>query len=316
MYLINTTYGWNLGDDLIREGVINLLGIQNKSKVFVNRCQLRAGSGFTPMWKSQRNMCSPRELVEHASGLVVAGSPEWVRFFEEFYEVAIEHNLPIYLVGVGMRCVAKRDLILLDRVKHLVCGATVRDRHAAVTLKEVGIPCKWFPDPAFSADYPIPESKRYGLVVNYRAAGGNGEHEARDDFDYCWREIANSVDQIDLVTVHEQVEYNRACKIFKAPVFYSSDHREYKDIYANAEVYIGGRIHGAVPVVACGGTAHVFYDSTKIDALKKVAEFMDTLTVTKYGRPISKLNKVEAGPSLERLHAHIVKHEAYWRDVI
>jgi len=312
MYLINTSYGWNAGDDFIREGVLDLLGIRDESKIFVNRNQVRTGDELRPLWQVQRNSCDPDYLAKHAKGIVISGSPEWVKFFEGFYEAAISYNLPIYLVGVGMRAVGEEQLDLLRRVKHLVRGATVRDKYAASTLARAGIPHEWFPDPAFSAHYEIPANKRYRLVVNYRANGGNGQTEMLADFDPYWKEIACSIGPIDLVTVHEEVEYNRAKEIFQAPVFYSSDYRDLRRVYTDTKVYVGGRLHGAAPVIACGGTAYSLYNNIKADALRQIATFMDTLTVMEYGT-MPNVREKDPGPSLMRLEKYTEQHRGYWR---
>jgi len=312
MFIINTTYGWNPGDDLIREGVINLLGIQHESKAFINRGQLIVNGKITPIWKMLKNVESPDYLATHAKAIIMAGTPEWLDFFEEFYKAAAKHSLPIYMVGIGMRSVARRAPALIDSVKHLIKGATVRDTYAAAALAERGIPYEWFPDPAFSASYDVPSSKRYELVVNYRSHGGNGSFT--NAFDDKWAEAASKYSSaIDLVTVHEQGEYARAKKIFSAPVFYSSDYMDYKYIYANTKVYLGGRIHGATPVVACGGTAHVIYSNSKISVLSKVAEFVDTLTISSYNQNIPDISCNDPTRALANLKMKEDQHRAYWR---
>lgn len=313
MYLINTSYGWNPGDDLIREGVINILGLQEASKVFVNRAQLIIDGNIVPQWKTIRNNETPDELGKIAKAIIMAGSPEWLDFFEEFYEVAVKYQLPIYFVGVGMKPGAKNTDALLQSVKHLVKGATVRDNIAASTLKRHSIETTWFPDPAFSASYEIPPIKKYELVVNYRSCGGNGNF--KPDFDDAWSAVQRAYSSdISLVTVHEQGEYAKAKSIFKAPVFYSSDYLDYKRIYANTRVYLGGRIHGATPVLACGGTAYVLYNSSKIQALSKVAEFMDTLYISKYSDTIPSLEYKDSTNSLAKLKNRISAHMKYWGD--
>jgi len=311
MYLINTSYGWNPGDDLIREGVLNLLDIKQESKVFVNRGQVTVDGKISPIWKVLRNGESPDYLASNANAIVMAGSPEWFDFFEEFYEAAVKYSLPIYMVGIGMRSVSKRAPKLIDSVKHLIKGATVRDAIASKALSERDIPHEWFPDPAFAASYTMPTVKRYGLVVNYRSCGGNGV--LKSAFDPKWAEVEKLYGKdIDLVTVHEQGEYAKAKKIFSAPVFYSSDYLDYKDIYSNTTLYLGGRIHGATPVVASGGTAHIIYNSPKISALSKVAEFIDTLTISTYEQPVPSISAKDPVLALRWLEEKLCQHRTYW----
>lgn len=309
LYLINTTYGWNPGDDLIREGVLRLLDIAHEPKVFINRGQALVDEQIIPMWKLQRNAEVPNKLARQAKALVIAGSPEWVRFAEEFYSAAVRYKLPIYLVGVGQPVPGCADA--LENAKHLIVGATVRDKYAAAALEELDIPYEWFPDPAFYAQYDQCTTK-LDLVVNYRAKGGNGR--VLDDFDDTWRAVARRYGKkIKLVTVHEQGEIERARKIFKAPVFFSSDYLDYKRIYSSTKRLIGGRIHGATPVLATGGVAHVFYNSAKIDALEQVATFMDTLTISRYeGVAIEELPTGKPSKSIARLKSKLEEHRQYW----
>lgn len=310
MWLINTSYGWNPGDDLIRDGVLELLGIQEESKVFVNRGQVDLGGAIHPIWKMVRNMSDARSLAAEAKGIVVAGSPEWYTYFEEFYQAALEFQLPVYLVGIGMRSPGKEALAMFESLQPLIKGATVRDKYAASAMQAYDIPYEWFPDPAFSAPYPAVSEKKYGLVVNYRAGGGNGEFT--DKFDERWRQVSQQfAKEIDLVTVHEMGEYKKAKLLFPGKrVFFSSDYVDYKKIYASTARYIGGRVHGATPVVATGGTAHVLYNHTKVDMLRQVATFTPTLTVTSYDEEVPyPLQSKETGAELGKW---LGKHKAYW----
>jgi len=307
MYLVNTTYGWNLGDDLIRDGVINLLGLAGEPMVFVNRAQVRRGSGKVPLWKVLTNMPSPDELCRNAKAFVVAGTPEWVNYAQEFYQACLKHDVPIYLVGVGM----VEGHQLLSRCKSVIKGATVRDRFARRTLKRVGISAPWFPDPAFHGDFPQSSKKKFSLVINYRAKGGNGNF--RSDYDDYWRRVAKKFgSEIDLVTVHEAGEYERAAAIFDAPIFYSSNYMDYKPIYANTARYLGGRIHGATPVVATGGTAWLVYRAKKVDAMHQVAKLGETLRVLAYGDLPDSLEQRSPDGMLRELNIRRVQHQEYW----
>lgn len=310
MYLVNTSYGWNLGDDLIREGVINLLRLSGKPMVFINRADVRCNGASRPLWKVLGNMPSPDELCRNAKAFIVAGTPAWLGGAQEFYQASLEHNVPIYIVGVGMKQWAG-DRHLLAKCKPLIKGATVRDRFAQRFLRGRGIRANWFPDPAFHANYPASE-KQLSLVVNYRAEGGNGVFG--DGLDKYWRKIAKRFGHdIDLVTVHEPGEYERAAAIFDAPIFYSSDYRDYKSIYSKTARYLGGRIHGATPVVACGGTAWLIYGTQKVEALRQVAKLGETLHILTYDQILpANLDIMPSERMLQELEAKRVEHRNYW----
>ncbi len=313
MILVNTTYGWNCGDDLIREGVFRLLGIRPENpKVFINRCQVDRCHVVDnqPLWKYLTNMASPDELCRSARALVIAGTPQWVEMAQEFYQAAAKYQVPVYIVGVGLSGNGHRARGALIAVQDLIVGATVRDYHAAKTLSRVhGIPCAWFPDPAFSAEYPD-TLWRYDLVLNYRAGGGDA-HELNDGLDEHWRAVwEQNRERIDLVTVHDMREIGPARSLFPGnTVFYSGDYRDYKVVYSQAAHYIGGRVHGAIPVVATGGTAHLYYDGPKADAMQRVAKFTPTLTVSKYDGTVVDLT---ARPDTE-LSKRLADHADYWK---
>lgn len=314
LHLINTTYGWNLGDDLIREGVLALLGLKGEPMVFINRAGVSCGGANVPLWKVHNNIPPCEELCSEAKTFVMAGTPEWLHWAEEFYQTALRRGIPILLVGVGWRQGNRR---LLARCKPLIKGATVRDRFAKRTLRAAGIDARWFPDPAFHADYPRAE-KDLSLVVNYRADGENGRNYS-DGTDGYWREVAGRFgSEIDLVTVHEAGEYKRAAAIFRdTPIFFSSDYTDYKPIYSRTARYLGGRIHGAVPVVACGGTAWLVYRHQKIDAMQRAARLGETLHILTYDtEPPSALVQQSPGRMLRELETYRIRHKNYWTAIM
>lgn len=314
MYMINTTHGWNLGDDLIREGVFNLLDINDKSMVFINRNQIKINETlWKPQWQMEQAFTNLDDILRCGKAYVVAGTPEWLNQTEKIYRYCIDNSIPIYIIGVGMN---QTDLGLLKLCSHLIKIATTRDRFAKEFLESAGISTERFPDPAFYANYPTVNKKSHKLVINYRAYGGNGKFDTRND--NYWQSILQKFSEhIDLVTVHEPGEYSMAHKIFgklNIPIFFSSDYTKYKEIYANTSVYIGGRIHGAVPVVASGGTAWLTYRAQKVEALRPIEHACETLKILDYNTYPEHSEALPNDLTLKYLETQKQKYFDYIRD--
>jgi hypothetical protein len=327
VHLINTSCSWNAGDDFIRWGVERLLGLEDTAKVYINRAQVNEWSS-TPardivskrraVWSRLANMPSPTELVGMADSLIAAGTPEWLRLCEPMYEAAIARGLPIYLCGVGMEQ-GPECFELLERMAPLVRGATARDNAALEYMRRAGIDAQWFPDPAFIAPREI-STPIDGLLVVYRAKGGNGVHSS--DFDWYWRAVRERFDEeIRVVTCHEPGEVPLARAIFgRERVFYSSESRDFAKLYARAWRCISGRIHGAAPVVAAGGTALLVYpsgswSSVKAECMRLVSQHTSRLRVQTYSEPLPET----IGPGPEPLETArplgwlLNDHFEYWK---
>ena len=258
MILISTSSGWNYGDDVIREGVTRLLGIPlTHPTAWINRCEMNTSAGERKhQWQVQANF-SIETAVSSATAIVEAGTPGWAQNLDPVYALAASRKIPVFVVGVSG---GRRDAI--RKVVGQVRAATARDPEALKFLRSVGLEAKQFLDPAIHAAWPTTETKNL-VILNYRARGGNGRHSGEDDAVY--RTIyARHRDIIDCVTVHEVTEVSFARKLFPdTPVVFCADYTGFKALYASCRLYIGGRIHGALSVVANGGQAHLMYRAPK-----------------------------------------------------
>lgn len=258
-WVVSTTTGWNVGDDIIRQGVFNLMGIDpaKEAVVYFDR-RVVGRSGMNPIFSANLCEISPtqRQLMEGAKGMIFAGTPEWANFQHELYNHAHHTGTPIYIIGAGM----EQILSGLNSVNLACC--TVRDDHAQRYLEKFGFKSRMFLDPAFHANYPKPDGK-LDVVLNYRAAGDGGKYT--DHNDKVWLKLYSKFrDRIELITAHEFGEYLRARELFPdTEVFFTTEPAGFQQVYANAQHYIGGRIHGAVQVVATGGTANLLYGNPK-----------------------------------------------------
>ena len=267
MDLVSTTCNWNVGDDLIREGVLRLLRASTRPKIYIDRHQYDGGYGY----RISQQLPPLDTLARQAERFIVAGTPEWGEALRPIYEACARHRVPILLVGVGMHAKSPE---LLEMIRPHVQVATARDTIAYRELNEAGIETELFVDPALHARYP--HTLEQSRVLNYRCQDKPGRHDhSADD----WYLQAAARFQPHLITVHTPSEYEPARELFgnAFEVFFSSNPEDYKIIYASADQYVGGRIHGAVPTVATGGRAVVLYTRSKKDCLSVLNDRLVTL---------------------------------------
>jgi len=256
LYLISTTNGWNLGDDLIRQGVLRLLEIDEtrESVVWLNRCQVEAEDNdrhcsWSPLWKRLRNLGDTQSLAENARALIVAGTPEWIDTMQPFFRHAVTTSLPIWIVGVGGDQGGQCHHLKSPVKSGCLRVATVRDAAAKAALAGQGIDAPRFLDPAFhSTNFTGGEKGEF--LFNPRL---ETKEQERLYFE-LYKKLRH---QIDIVLVHEPMEHARATNLFDRPVFYHSDYRRYIDLYRRCSTYVGGRMHGAIPSLASGAEVHL-----------------------------------------------------------
>jgi len=272
--LVSTTNGWNVGDDLIREGVLSIVGVTNEDVCFwLNRCVCKGGL----LWAVQANSPVWEDVVRLSDYLLIAGSPDWSgKAIDDIYMLCVRFRTPVLVVGIGG--MARRKNAFLEVAKAgLVRCCSVRDMSVYECLRFLRP--EIFFDPAFHATYPE-RGKEYDVVLGYRAKGGNGAYTTEWDeiYERAFRTFGR---RVSAVVVHEPQEYVMAEKLFDIPLFYSDDYLAYKDFYAKVRVYVGGRIHGAIATMSCGGFAHLLYDRPK----KMAVEFVRDMVMEELGRP-------------------------------
>jgi len=261
VYLVSTSSNWNVGDDLIREGVFRILGLSPwETTMWLNRCQViypKSRRGWTALWKVLRNQPGLKDIIPHAKAFILAGTPERLHTLEEVYELCLKHSTPIWLIGVGMPQPGHR-LLKKCRRRGLVSRASVRDDLATETLKKAGIQHEWFLDPAFHAQYDAAREKSLDVFLTYKM--NPSEPSADTAYLETYRRFA---DRIDMVVVHHPDEYPHARELFGTEVYYSSDYQDLKDLYASCRCLITNRIHSAAPALRNGAEVHFFHSIKK-----------------------------------------------------
>ena len=243
MYVLNTTRGWNVGDDIIRVGVCKLIGITPSTPViYASRAQCFKGLSWEPAWKIVSRVPWD-EIMMECDGYVVCGSPEWIYANEEMYQFAAQFKKPVWIVGVGQR--GQKLGFVRKCAKHLK-GVTTRDNIALKDLRRAGVKAERHPDPGFMTRGD--NKPTGGLVINFRREGSPRKYFDTDE--KLWIKIAQVLKgQYDLVTVHEPGEISVAKRIFGTKIFCSQDPEAYLEIYRNCRALVTGRIHAAVPAL-------------------------------------------------------------------
>ena len=260
MLIVSTTALGFQGDDFIRDGVRQLIAPKlEQGELWVNRfgCRLPDGT-HSSHWRLVRNMPSIDECMSECTAFVMAGTPGWGKPEIAWYDAAVRHGKPIWLIGIGGS--GKWPEGELAPYANAVAVATVRDDTAHKALDRAGIPHRRFIDPAFHAPYMKivhTHDKRFDTVLTYKAATKQDDAE---EHRAAYRALYERFrERIACVLVHECGEIVEAHQLFGVRPFFSSEPRRYVDIYAQAQHYIGGRFHGAVATIATGGEAHVLY---------------------------------------------------------
>ena len=324
MYILSTTNGWNLGDDLIREGVYNILDLNSENSIiWLNRSRVpikdkEESHLSTPQWKIQTNYPKINKLIKYVEAFILGGTPEWGTTLVNVYKLCIKYEIPIYIVGVGMpQSIHAKDIINEANKKNLIKGATVRDGWAKNFLQSIDINAKWFFDPGFHADY-IEHEKDEKIIFTPLL---------NKQFAKFYMKLYEEIrDQISLITVHEPFEYVIARRIFDKPVFYNSDYESFKKIYSSCRYYIGGRSHGSIPVMANGGFAHLFKHKRKQEMISMCIDKLRSQDIN----PNIKIHspndynfdetdfkqKYNFSKIKEYIKSDLVNHRKYWKDRI
>jgi|GEM_PF-6555053 len=276
--LISTSSLWNCGDDFIRMGVLELLRLRGDVRqIWWNRAY-----GVEPTFANDLTVNLP-----HIDYLIFAGTPEWVERNEALYQYALRRQIPIALIGVGMRGCAKteRQHRLMRRVaaSGLVEVCMARDHIARDYLQSLGFSnVRQIPDPAFFL--PTIECESNLNIVcwrDLRAEMPNMLLQPRRAAAWCLRgrrvsmekasildeKLQRAYDELPdpkLVIVHDNREIARAETLFgSGNVFYATDHIEILRRYARARLLVGARIHGAVASIVHGAVVKLYYGNEK-----------------------------------------------------
>jgi len=228
--VLSTTVGWNIGDQFIFMGVRELLRSAwgTFSVVIHDRNPVKLMSGGVESHKVI--------ACGWADALVIAGSPGWTTECAEIYRTALDHKVPIYLIGIGagaplesladevagnpdiVEALHEAALVICrDEVVRDVVGRHREDHHL------LACPASYSPHPLGTPVGPV------GALIAL------GPHYEGD-----WG--------ADRTMAHQIADLERS----EGKAFYSEDPQNYLARYAGASHVTSSRLHASVVCRAMG----------------------------------------------------------------
>ena len=266
--LLSTSTGWNAGDDWIREGLLNVLGLRGDvCLLYWNR-----GYGIEDSYANSLNVNLP--LSDY---VIMAGTPEWIDKNEALYRHCLHHGKPMALLGVGKTggYVPSRHEDLMRRVAEsgLVEVAIARDHIAQGLLKDFGFQAQILCDPAVFLHRREEFGAGTQFMLGYRGwgsiPGGTVPYKLRATgparrTDILLGDEWAAAAGPKKIVVHDNREAEAAISLFgRRNVILESDPWRLLSHYGEVSSYVGCRIHGFVAALLHGASAHLIYHTSK-----------------------------------------------------
>ena len=287
--LLSTTGLWNCGDDFIRKGLLDLMRLHPYTRIlWWNR-----GDGIRNAFVNKLSINA--RLADY---VCIAGTPGWIARTERLYRYCLQYRIPLSIIGVGtkggistnypkklMKKVARSGLVE-------VCMA--RDKIALNLMRELGFKDpELILDPAFfmntipgervnnilcwrdiSRVYNTFWTKKTPWRIIAETVYSNWKTRPKV-YNQFMKDIFSRLPEPKLVVVHDNREIKKAEKLFGADnVFYSVDYMDMLKVYSTAKMYIGSRIHGAIPAAIHGAPVNLIYANKKATTIENCVELL------------------------------------------
>ena len=292
-----TTLGVNVGDEFIREGIRHVLdqcGVPY-APFYVNK-----HDATTLSRPVEDEVCEARNKFWETDLFIQAGAPvywrlgphtsltsEWYRWFWEelvfcqkppgpqpvFVNLGAGATQPW---GVGPEAFLEdTDCIEFARkAAERSVLTTVRDPCAMRVLAALGISAHVLPCPALLAAGRHPAGGPVKDLIGVNLMPLASHHDLSGNFDRArWRDTATAIlgrlraGSAVLFICHNEEELTFA-RQFSRPgerVFWSSEWRDYFDVYAHCEIVVANRVHGAVCAAGYGVPAIIIGNDTRAE---------------------------------------------------
>lgn len=326
--VFSTTRQWNPGDEIILQGIRNVLkhiGLRFNPIIFNRNPDIR---GFhSPIFKMHiggdvdffrccvnsamfDNSIKPWTDYSAIDAIIFAGSPEWQGMRSlELYINAVRYKIPVFLIGIDSAYRYEFEILhaVLKKAKFIsIRNKDILDSFSAYNIQVNHITC-----PSILSSETTKNVKRVkaiGLIYrgnDCEVSFINGwnihlHNEQIELYKYIIREYSNQY-QISIIC-HYIDEIIPAQKYFpECEILYSYDSFDYHEIYSKFDLIIGSRIHGIGIAASLGiPSIPVKYDvrASTVDSFYPdwLVEFMEThdmiSTIDYYLRNIGDLNSM------------------------
>lgn len=272
MYKIGliTTINTNIGDDLIRKGIVRLINdiISDVKFISINKhqpetlnsqfddCNLIIQCGAPTLW----NGC-------HSCGWAI---PIWHNVIGRLYK-----HIPVLNIGGGS-CysssspkINEKDLDYIKKIHSYCHTTTVRDRLAHDILNNMSIKSILLPCPALIATNNISNQSDGAIVVNYMHKGGHYDFDNCIDKDKWFNTLNSTLMNLSnhniVMLCHNKDELNIAKKLFPKYDHILADSPEHLiDIALNAKLGILNRLHASMAFASVGVPSIAIGNDTRL----------------------------------------------------
>ncbi|HWA41691.1 MAG TPA: polysaccharide pyruvyl transferase family protein [Hypericibacter adhaerens] len=209
---------------------------------------------------------------------IFAGTPEWIGDpVLPLIDIALAHKLPTAYLGLGsfegtrslsFNELSAKDRQLLERARLI----TVRDESAVKLLSP--LPVESRPCPSLHAARARLRRSRHPLRIALCLQGANGRNNQRvelairDATVALFRSLASHCDCSLILHFVEELPELTALLGDAMPIRYAYDPRDYFELYADFDLSVTTRVHGAGICAALGIPSYVVSHSARSDTAK------------------------------------------------
>jgi polysaccharide pyruvyl transferase WcaK-like protein len=300
--LFSTTRNWNIGDDFILFGILNLFKsllnhinpvIYNRNpnlhelRTVFNRLvdlekdgtyqKINFYTTLKPFLPHYDNSWFEHLDIGLFDLIVFAGTPEWLGgMVQPMITAILQNDIPTLYLGIGsfegialltLDKMVPQDRALLEKA-YLI---TVRDETCKKILSPLEV--EQLPCPAlFAADGNQQHQRSTIQRVAFSIQGAdskNGQRITKEVFDYAIRLLKLINKHYDCALICHYINEIQELKPFSenVPIYYSYDPRDYISIYNNFDLSITTRIHGAGLCASLGIPSFVITHSARSETV-------------------------------------------------
>ncbi len=338
--LFSTTRNWNIGDDFILFGILNLFKsllnhinpvIYNRNpnlhelRTVFNRLvdlekdgtyqKINFYTTLKPFLPHYDNSWFEHIDIGIFDLIVFAGTPEWLGgMVQPLTSAILEKDIPTLYLGIGsfegiapltLDKIPSQDRTLLEKA-YLI---TVRDETCKKILSPLKL--KQLPCPAlFAADNSQQHQRTIIRRIAFSIQGidpKNGQRVTQEVFNYATELLKLVSRHYDCALVCHYINELQELKPFveNIPIYYSYDSKDYISIYNNFDLLITTRVHGAGLCASLGIPSFVISHSARSET---VEGFLAETINPQLDHPQQILKKIQ-DYQIQKISAKLLQHK-------